>query len=190
MSHLRFTLATCAVMFGAVPLHAAPPKLDKETCEQLKVEQTRFLEAGVANDIEKGAEWAKANLTPERLREIEHYLMLDEQVKFGCREVKLTIDALRAMEAARRLEIDPNADPTAPPEPKAEPKIEPRPAGLPGEDVPKLAPRTVDVEKASDREPSQQTSGKPKSRPKPKPQDAYVPPPAPSGTGYAAPGER
>lgn len=98
-----------AVVFSCTA-NAAQPKLDKDTCDQLKTEQATFARSGIANDVERGPTWAKANLPPERLREIEHYLLLDEQLKFGCRQATISIDALRAGEAARALEINPNPD--------------------------------------------------------------------------------
>ena len=93
---------------------ATPARLDAETCNQLRLEQIKFKQLGVVSDIEKGGTWGKANLSAERLREIEQYIQLDEQVKFGCRDAKLTIDAERASEAARRLELNSDLDPTAP----------------------------------------------------------------------------
>ena len=45
----------------------------------------------------------ESQLTPERLREVEHYLTLDEQVEFGCRDAKLSPDAEKASEAASRI---------------------------------------------------------------------------------------
>ncbi len=93
---------------------ATPARLDDETCNQLRLEQIKFKQLGVVSDIEKGGTWGKANLSAERLREIEQYIQLDEQVKFGCRDAKLTLDGARASEAARRLELNPDLDPTAP----------------------------------------------------------------------------
>ncbi len=129
-----FPFAVCIVVFAqADALAASSAKIDKDTCEQLKAEQAKFVQTGIMADIEKGAEWGKANLSAERLREVEHFIMLDEQLKFGCRVVTLTEDAKNAKEAARRLELNPNADPTAPPEPPAKPVAKPA--------APKLAPK-------------------------------------------------
>lgn len=93
---------------------ATQPKVDAETCTALRLEQMRFRSSGVLDDMNKGAQWAKANLPAARLREIEHYIQLDEQVKFGCRDAKLSPEAERASEAAARIEINSDADPTAP----------------------------------------------------------------------------
>lgn len=87
---------------------AAQAKIDKESCDQLKTEQAHFMESGIVADLQKGPEWGKANLTAERLREIEHFILLDEQLKFGCRQVTLTGDILRAGEAASKIEANPN----------------------------------------------------------------------------------
>jgi hypothetical protein len=108
-----------AALFAAiclVPGHAwaTKPKLDPDTCTSLRLEQIKFRQSGILDDINKGATWAKANLSADRLREIQHYIELDEQVQFGCRDAKLSDEAKRASEAAARIEINSDADPTAP----------------------------------------------------------------------------
>ncbi len=128
-----FPFAVCIVVLAQADALAASAKIDKDTCEQLKTEQAKFVLTGIMADIEKGSEWGKANLSAERLREVEHFIMLDEQLKFGCRVVTLTEDAKNAKEAARRLELNPNADPTAAPEQPAKPDAKPA--------APKLAPK-------------------------------------------------
>lgn len=198
-------IAAAGVLVFAGAVQAAP-KLDKETCDQLKAEQTKFVETGIVADIEKGAAWGKANLSTERLREVEHFILLDEQLKFGCRQVTLTIDAMRAGEAARRLELNPNADPTAPVEPPAAAGAQGTSEGvqatLPGQTVPghdtaaePAANRTRTIQIIPDDPPPPVTRQAPKPRtdnreggPKPaaaakppgearaKPSDAYVPP--------------
>lgn len=95
-------------------MRATQAKLDAETCSALRLEQIKFRQSGILNDINKGPGWAKANLSPDRLREVEHYLLLDEQVKFGCRDAKLSPAAEKASEAAKRIEFNSDADPTEP----------------------------------------------------------------------------
>lgn len=106
MRHVLLLLSALALPLAGA--RAAQPKIDKDSCDQLKTEQARFMESGIAADIQKGPEWGKANLTAERLREIEHFILLDEQLKFGCRQVTLTGDILRAGEAASKIEANPN----------------------------------------------------------------------------------
>lgn len=110
----RRTIVLAALF--AVPLHAhaTQAKIDADTCSSLRLEQIKFRQSGILDDLSKGADWAKANLSADRLREIEHYMQLDEQVKFGCRDAKLSPEAQRASEAAARIEINSDADPTAP----------------------------------------------------------------------------
>lgn len=110
----RCAIALAASLVLATAAFATQPKIDAETCAQLRLEETKFRQSGILNDISKGAEWAKANLTPERLRDVEHYLTLGEQVEFGCRDAKLSPDAEKASEAASRIEKNSDADPTAP----------------------------------------------------------------------------
>ncbi len=110
----RRTILLAAIF--AVPLHAhaTQAKIDADTCSSLRLEQIKFRQSGILDDLSKGADWAKANLPAARLREIEHYMQLDEQVKFGCRDAKLSPEAQRASEAAARIELNSDADPTAP----------------------------------------------------------------------------
>jgi hypothetical protein len=114
MTNWRFSV--CLALCGLMPsgLSATKAKLDADTCTSLRLEQIKFRQSGVLDDLSKGAEWAKSNLAPDRLREIAHYLELDEQVKFGCRDAKLSPAAEKASEAAARIEINSDADPTAP----------------------------------------------------------------------------
>jgi hypothetical protein len=71
--------------------HATAPKIDAEACKEMRVEQAKFIETGILADIERGPDWAKANLPQDKLRQIELYIMLDEQLKFGCRDAKITL---------------------------------------------------------------------------------------------------
>lgn len=136
MKHLAGTraLALMLPLLALAPLTAlAAPKLDKETCDQLKGEQAKFMASGIASDLQKGPDWGKANLPPERLREIEHFILLDEQLKFGCRQVTLTADVLRAGEAANKIEnpAPPAAAAAKPTKPKPESHGEPEKAAKP-----------------------------------------------------------
>jgi hypothetical protein len=110
----RLAIVSAAVCLAPFNAWATKPKIDPETCTNLRLEQIKFRQSGVLDDMSKGAAWAKANLSASRLREIEHYMQLDEEVKFGCRDAKLTPEAERASEAAARIEINSDADPTLP----------------------------------------------------------------------------
>lgn len=114
MHSLRRTILVATLVLAPSAAWATKPKLDPETCNALRLEQIKFRQSGILNDMSKGAAWGKANLSPERLGEIKHYLELDEQVQFGCRDAKVTAEAKRASEAAARIEINSDADPTAP----------------------------------------------------------------------------
>lgn len=118
-SRLRLTMmvtaAASAVLCAiAAPAMAGQPKLDQETCKQLHAEQATFVQSGILEDLKRGAEWGKANLSAARLRDVEQYILLDEQIKFACREATLTPEMEKAAEIAKRLELNPNLDPFAP----------------------------------------------------------------------------
>ncbi|HVZ03726.1 hypothetical protein [Hyphomicrobium sp.] len=115
MPFFRFSVALVAAwIFPAIAAHATKPKLDEDTCAQLRLEQSKFLKTGILSDMAKGPDWAKAHLSADRLQEIKHYITLDEQVRFGCRDAKLSADAEKASKAAARIEINSDADPIAP----------------------------------------------------------------------------
>ena len=64
---------------------AAAAQLDKAACEVLKTEQATLVTAGTKTDMDKGPEWAKANLAPDRLQQVARYIELEEQLSFRCR---------------------------------------------------------------------------------------------------------
>jgi hypothetical protein len=169
----KISSVACALVFVALPLRAAP-KLDKETCAQLKSEQATFIQSGILADVQRGPGWAKSNLAAERIREIELFITLDEQIKFGCREVTLTGDAIRAGEAAQRLELNPNADPTAPPPAAKDGDDGEAPDGTESGDAADAAPAAASPAAKPVLRPKSERRSQPAA--KPKADDAYTPP--------------
>ena len=74
--------------------HAA--KLDDAACDALKVERARLDTDAIKSDMAKGPQWAKDNLTPERLKEIEQLIGLQESIAFRCTLPKANILSSRA----------------------------------------------------------------------------------------------
>ncbi len=186
---VKIACVVCGSIFVAAPVLAAP-KIDKDTCAQLRGEQATFIQSGILADIQRGPAWAKSNLAAERIREIELFITLDEQIKFGCREMTLTGDAVRAGEAARQLELNPNADPTAPPPPAAKDGND---AGASN------GTESGDASGADAPAAAASSAAKPTLKPKterrvqpaakPKAVDAYVPPPAGNENTLIAPAD-
>ncbi len=197
---LQLGWVSALAVLSAKTALAGQPRLDADTCKQLHSEQSTFVQSGILSDLQKGAAWARTNLSADRLREIEHYIVLDEQIKFGCREATLTPEMEKAGEIAKRLELDPNSDPFAPlaepgaagsedgddaaaaPDPKAE-KKKPAAKAKPGNREsarPKAEQGTAKANAASSADaaaPGPAAASGPKEKPvkKPKPQDAYQP---------------
>ncbi len=75
-----------AVMVAVVTLsptaNAAP--LDAGSCEVARVEQGQLDTDGVRADVERGADWGRSNLAPERLRLVARWIELEEQILFRC----------------------------------------------------------------------------------------------------------
>src|SRR3954468_15435285 len=99
MPMLHRVIAVLVLYVAPAASRATNPKIDADTCTTLRLEQIKFRQSGILDDMSKGPDWAKTNLSADRLREIEHYMMLDEQVKFGCRDAKLSPEAEKASEA-------------------------------------------------------------------------------------------
>jgi hypothetical protein len=146
------------ILFGAAPALATEPRLDTDTCNQMRLEHLKYVESGAADQMQRGPEWAKSNLGPDKLRDMELFIQLDEQIKFGCRDAKLTLDAERAGEAAKRLEANPDLDPTvSPPVPGADDQsssdsdgtADPSDDGVPVKSKPKAAKKKTAGEKSA-----------------------------------------
>lgn len=82
-----------AVLLAASPVAAAP--LDPQACTTLKSEYQSLVAAGAKSDKEKGAQWAKSNLQPDRLGAIERLITVEEQLSFRCGEVLTARPALK-----------------------------------------------------------------------------------------------
>jgi hypothetical protein len=100
---LAVGLAFYCVGSVAIPLgHAAP--LRDAACKNLDAQQRILETQGLKEEVAKGPDWAKANLSTSRLALIKHYIYVKEQVAFRC--PSLTIAAapeLAEPEAAQPL---------------------------------------------------------------------------------------
>ncbi|HEX2842402.1 hypothetical protein [Hyphomicrobium sp.] len=78
-----FLLLAPAVL--AAPQAVAAP-LDPPACTALKTEYDGLIAAGAKADMDRGPEWAKTNLAPDRLGKIERLIAIEEQLSFRCGE--------------------------------------------------------------------------------------------------------
>ena len=163
-----------ALLLAAQPVLAA--KLDKPVCDDLKVEQGLLQQKGIPTDLARGPEWGKANLSRDRLKEIERLIHVEEQLAFRCPQprkplapgededgavvtakgAKASTKTAAAPKAAKAATADPSAPP---PKKKA---VKPQ--------APQSAASTPAAAAAA--EPAR----KPASKPKTKVDDAYTPP--------------
>jgi len=86
-----------AVLCAAAPLAAAAAPLDPDACSTLKTEHQRLVTAGAKSDMDKGPEWAKTNLAPDRLGAIERLIEVQEQLSFRCGDVLTARPALKEL---------------------------------------------------------------------------------------------
>jgi len=73
-------VAVCAL----APAVAFATKLDNAACTALTTERNAITATGVKADMERGPEWAKANMPPERLQSALRLLEVEDQLEFRC----------------------------------------------------------------------------------------------------------
>lgn len=171
----------------ALPAAAAP--LDAEACGRLKQEQAGLVAGGAKGDMARGPDWAKANLSGDKLKQIERFIDVEEQILFRCPQPKPPLEraektdpekaAVPAAASAKRAK----APPDKAGEPAAAP-VKPKAASASAK-----APEKTPPEKAAT-VPAKAPAAKPaaKEAAKPKTSDAYVPPakePAALGWGQS-----
>lgn len=81
---IRRSLGLSAIALLVQVGAAAAEPLDKETCDKLQAEQTQLEGAGVRSNMANGPEWAKANLTPDKLAQIKRLIEVEELLAFRC----------------------------------------------------------------------------------------------------------
>jgi hypothetical protein len=84
-----------AALLAASPAAAAP--LEPQACTSLKSEYQTLVSAGAKSDMNKGPQWAKANLQAERLAAIERLMTVEEQLSFRCGELLTARPALKEL---------------------------------------------------------------------------------------------
>lgn len=95
-----FILAVMASL--AAGSAARADRVNITDCKGFEAEKVALDKTGIAEDVAKGPEWGKANLSPERLRNVGRYIFLEEQLTFRCPDVFATA-AVRQMEEQARL---------------------------------------------------------------------------------------
>ncbi len=81
--HFKAVLAI-GMMCALAARPAVAALLEPAQCEAAKSEQAKLVSAGIDNDMQRGPEWARAHLSPDRLRQIARFIELQETVLFRC----------------------------------------------------------------------------------------------------------
>ncbi len=196
---LPILLAALVASLGALT-HARAAPLDAEACTKLQTEHGELERAGVEKDMEKGPDWAKANLGLEKLQRVQRFIELEELLLFRCRSraiVHLTPEREWSTDQDNddKDDKDDDGNEAAPKGGKAgaapakagDPKQKPQPAAKPAATPKKQPPKTAPAKAAADQpaEPGV-TSIEKRPPPKAKVDDAFkVPPPDPSVNPFA-----
>ena len=73
-----------AVLSLTDPLGAEP--LDKESCVKLEAERKALFDSEMREALERGPDWVKENLAEEKIERVRHFLGVEEQIQFRCRD--------------------------------------------------------------------------------------------------------
>jgi hypothetical protein len=171
ISGMRGSLAF-AVLAGAIAVGVGAPaaaqSLPTEQCKTMAGEHAALVATGVPETLKKGPAWAKANLGPDKLKEVARYIGLEEQLLFRCGLAKVRKlpgaageddgDGTAATDAATPAPAEP-PPPVKKPQRKAQAK-------------PKTDAAAADAAPAP-------SAPRPKAKPTPKADDAFRPPPKP-----------
>lgn len=86
-------MAACGVaLLPALVSVAVAEPLPKERCVELAAELKLLEGGGAVENIERGPDWAKANLTPEQINYIRRLIVVREDLQFRCRSFELAVD--------------------------------------------------------------------------------------------------
>lgn len=88
MSPMVFSMLRCVAAVLALGCclsgQAFAARLDDAACDTLKAERARLETGALKSDMAKGPQWAKDNLSSQRLKEIEQLIGLQESIAFRC----------------------------------------------------------------------------------------------------------
>ena len=80
-------LVAATFWVGASAVVAEP--LAKKACAAAEAERASLLAGGIQETLRKGPAWAKANVPPQRVKEVARYIALQEDLLFKCGQAKL-----------------------------------------------------------------------------------------------------
>ena len=78
------TIAMALATFSSLTIPATAFPMATEACEQAKSEQLALETTGVADDMAQGPDWARTNLSVDRLQRVARWIELQEQILFRC----------------------------------------------------------------------------------------------------------
>jgi hypothetical protein len=166
MPMLRFIavalVAASSVLLGAIAL--AEP-LDKEACAKLEVDRKKLMTPKMQSALEQGPDWVKNHLNDADIERVREFLLVEEQLKFRCRESVVARAMQRALANPDSVPL-PDRKPALPPGTAAAslPATPPASGGDPEMPLPDRNPaaaqRTI-----ADVKPSQTVAGSDKTAP-------------------------
>lgn len=102
-----------AMCLGTVPAFAEP--LPKDKCDALAAELSLLEGGGAAENLLRGPEWAKSNLTAEQIGYVRRLIAVREDLAFRCQSTEFAIDPTLTHSAPADAPL-PSRKPAPPPQ--------------------------------------------------------------------------
>ncbi|MEZ5853667.1 MAG: hypothetical protein R3D67_02580 [Hyphomicrobiaceae bacterium] len=173
-ARMAWAIGALWATIGAIPVHAAT--LPAEACEKIRAEHAQLESAGMVETLKKGPDWAKANLTPAKLKEVERYIGLEEQLLFKC-----GLALARGMPGTEAEDDEANSSTeqalVPPPLPKRKPAQQATAAPSPAPKSPATKPGTKAKTQQKSATKKSATKKSAPAKPQRKVDDAFRPPP-------------
>ena len=86
--------------------HASALPLTEAACKRYAAERATLARIGVRDHLQRGAQWARTNLTQPQLDLIQRYMKIEEALKFRCPEA-YAASPVELSQEPRRLDVIP-----------------------------------------------------------------------------------
>ena len=191
MNCVSRTIGLVSIMLAA-SCTAARAEFGQADCDRLKTENAALVKQGVPKLMEKGPEWAKANLDPAKLDQIKRLIDVSEQIMFRCEKLRPINTKVEQVESEGADSADDPATPGAAGGANTTGPAPVKPANpdgaVPKKAAPKPRAKSAAAQPTGTEAPNPTASDVAPSgvaktvKPKPKSNDAFVPAPGNAST--------
>jgi hypothetical protein len=176
--HASFAVGAVFALYAGAPANAAP--LDADACAQLKAQRDMLAATGIGDAIRLRPPERRADIPPERVKQLRTLINLDGQLRFRC-GIDLLLPTLKPDPVEEFVDAGDTATGRPTPRPPVAKKVK-APRAIPAEATAAASPGTLATQPPKTAAAKPEQAAEPLARPapkvKPKAEDAFR---APSG---------